>query len=1093
MPLTNPRIFGLKITNKLQDSENKQEVLRNLRLPEPDLDIIRGSVDAGASREDFINFSRLSQPIFQTLDRYYEDAKVYERVLDDRASISSILRGNLKISGKLDGIAIRYRYLDSKKFNVPNTDVDTTNDIITLIGHGLFTNDEIIYISGSTSIGGLVDYTIYFVIKESDDTFKLKPTTSGTAINLTSQGAGNHQFITVGKVKIADISTSRVSAWSSSDPDASSINLTTQEKARISYGGQVSILSAGGGFANLIFGTQYTGVQGVSGKPRLQTTQIPLEREFRAEIPTHKITIRTDSANREVYAMKGIPLIFEGQFRTLRPRIRVFKSTTNPLQVTVKNMGDILPSWKIKEVNNPDAFLNFVEPSLINNTYSIITFISGSSKERFIQFYYPSDNIIWVDLISAGIRTLPTAKLGNLRFLRLENNKIETLPDLTQFATETVPATSTTNIKFTYLNLRRNPLHLSEIITEQKLNAAVLNKIPQNVNTLILGSTYYGSVSDDSNLTASDYSDWYTPNTESRTHPTSGLPIDTQNANASIIYQRFKNLKTLIWNRYSNRQFFHSDSDDLRAHIPNIPGTICERYEVYRNSFQAIAGGSPLSSTSNAILNNKGRSISNIQNAGSGYSVASNLATTGGSGTGMTVEILSVDGGGAITGIKIKTLQSGYLKGDVLTVVQSGSGGNGRIILGPNDNGKSYLTDAPANSEDTDEKTIKTCTKLKRLILSRNYHLTDESFSIASPEINMVKISFTNLPIPDLRNKSELQTFEANHSRNVGHIAYEDESGNKIYKFNNCDKLRTIHISNSSNLSTGQGTSPNGGLHGPFPEQFTNPELRVIRFENTRIRGGIPGDNDSDPTFPNSLFKKTPLLEEIRIRSSQLRPTGIAAEVFAYTPLLRFLRIHSFENMTGKLPNIGSCPSLYYLDLRFNAFDGPVYSLSSNENLEEVLLNTNQLEGDIPGYDNLPKLRVLRLNDNNFTGMNKFNLPKVTQIRCHMNNMTGTIPTFADCPKLRFLTLYSNFFSNYTSGAIAQNYSLRLADFSNNSLGQTALNNIVNDLYENFEASGSSRSVIVNLRNQNGGVVPGDQVKEKIDELKKVGWQVLTD
>ena len=125
--------------------------------------------------------------------------------------------------------------------------------------------------------------------------------------------------------------------------------------------------------------------------------------------------------------------------------------------------------------------------------------------------------------------------------------------------------------------------------------------------------------------------------------------------------------------------------------------------------------------------------------------------------------------------------------------------------------------------------------------------------------------------------------------------------------------------------------------------------------------------------------------------------------------------------------------------------------------------------------------------------MNKFNLPKVTQIRCHMNNMTGTIPTFADCPKLRFLTLYSNFFSNYTSGGIAQNYSLRLADFSNNSLGQTALNNIVNDLYENFEASGSSRSVIVNLRNQNGGVVPGDQVKEKIDELKKVGWQVLTD
>ena len=75
MALTNPKIFGLKVTNKLTDVENSEEVLENLRLELPDLDVIRGSINEGATREDFINFSRLTRPIFRTLDRFYEDIK----------------------------------------------------------------------------------------------------------------------------------------------------------------------------------------------------------------------------------------------------------------------------------------------------------------------------------------------------------------------------------------------------------------------------------------------------------------------------------------------------------------------------------------------------------------------------------------------------------------------------------------------------------------------------------------------------------------------------------------------------------------------------------------------------------------------------------------------------------------------------------------------------------------------------------------------------------------------------------------------------------------------------------------------------------
>ena len=895
MALTNPKIFGLKIGNKFTDVENRRLVLRNLRIPEPDLDIIRGSQDASGSRGDFINFSRLSQPIYRTLDRYYEHSKVYDRVVIDRASISTILFGNLTINGRLDGSAIRYRYLD-----------------------------------GTT-------------------------------------------------VKIADISTSRVSAWSSSDLRATSSDLELQAKARISYGAQVRIRSSGSE-SILQFGTQ-SDADGIEDKPRLQTSLIPQEREFDAEIPTHKIKIKTSASNTiELYAMKGIPLIFEGQFRNLTPRIRVI-----PLS------GGIEPSWKIKEVNNPNAFINFTD--VLSGTYSQITFNSGSSKARFVQFYYPSDNIREIFLRSAGLTTLPVAKLSNLRRLDLENNKISTLPNLNDFATSST--------LFKILNLRRNNLHLSEIPTERKLNAAVLNKIPSTVEFLTMGSTFYGSISDDSAITASDYSDWYSENTES----------GVGNANASIIFQRFPNIKSLNLQRYGSKQFFHADTDDPECHIPNISDK-CTTYNIYRNNFRGIAGGSPIAQTYNSV---------------------------GNTGT---------------------------------------------------DNGRSYL-----NAPTGDEKTIKTCTSLTSLQLSRNFNLTDESFgapnAIASDNIKQIRITFTNLPLPNVSNKPELEIIEANHTRNAGHIAFLS-GGNEIYKFDNCNKLNQIYISNSNAQPQSANSRPNGGLHGNFPTSFTNPELQIIRMENVRLEGGTPGDNGTtDDTFPSTLFQNTPILREIRFSSSLFRKAGIGNQLFAFTPVIEFIRISSNRRITGNLPNIGSCSKLRYLDLRSNNFDGPVYSLASNESLRFLYLNSNNLSGDIPAYDNLPLMERMKLNNNKFTKLLKFGLPNLREFRCHINEITGTIPTFADCPKLKFLTLYSNKLSNYTPGALAENYSLRLADFSNNQLQQASINNIVNDIYTNFENSGSSRSVLVNLRN-NPAQPSGESVLEKIEELKKIGWQILT-
>ena len=62
-----------------------------------------------------------------------------------------------------------------------------------------------------------------------------------------------------------------------------------------------------------------------------------------------------------------------------------------------------------------------------------------------------------------------------------------------------------------------------------------------------------------------------------------------------------------------------------------------------------------------------------ITTSGSGYITAAGLATSGGSGSGCTVDITAV--AGAITAVSVNDPGTGYAVGDVLTVVQGGGTG----------------------------------------------------------------------------------------------------------------------------------------------------------------------------------------------------------------------------------------------------------------------------------------------------------------------------------------------------------------------------------------------------------------------------------
>ena len=112
MALVNPKLFGLDINRSLADVLDKNVALSNLNLPPIDLDVIRGSKNAGATLGDWISFSRLSVPIYKNLDRYYQDSSLYNSILDSKAGTNQTLFGNLIINGRLSGNAVRYRYVD---------------------------------------------------------------------------------------------------------------------------------------------------------------------------------------------------------------------------------------------------------------------------------------------------------------------------------------------------------------------------------------------------------------------------------------------------------------------------------------------------------------------------------------------------------------------------------------------------------------------------------------------------------------------------------------------------------------------------------------------------------------------------------------------------------------------------------------------------------------------------------------------------------------------------------------------------------------------------------------------------------------------
>ena len=349
-------------------------------------------------------------PIYRTLDRLSNESTTFSSILNERAGADQTLFGNLDINGSISGSAIRYRYRDF-----------------------------------------------------------------GQSFTLGNFGSPAY--------RIADISTSRVSAWSSSDSRANNSVLSVQNLARISYGARIGI-DIGGKLqfdsqstATVPLGnatdstTEQNGISGPGavGQTRLQTTLVPEIKEFESEVPTSKIKCNINGDTVFLYAMKGIPLVFRGQFDTVTATATVDIST-----------GKKTPSWKIVDVDN---VRDYTYKNRIDGNTSKIKFQSNPAKKRFIKFYKNPSEIFSITIQSAGITELPTTQLSECTILDFAYNNLKTFPNFDFIAPE-----------LKTLFIMENPFHRSDNEDERKFNKLILNKIPEKLNSLNFSGTFYGSI-----------------------------------------------------------------------------------------------------------------------------------------------------------------------------------------------------------------------------------------------------------------------------------------------------------------------------------------------------------------------------------------------------------------------------------------------------------------------------------------------------------------------------------------------------------------------------------------------------------------------
>jgi hypothetical protein len=267
--------------------------------------------------------------------------------------------------------------------------------------------------------------------------------------------------------KQADISTSRVSSWST-------IGNT------ISYGGEVKVV--GPTFSFLTLGT----------------TVAPLAKSFRSEVPTHAIKLKVDGVEQDFLAMKGIPLVFDTFFRNA--------DLTAGVNAISDGSGVIPITWRI---TNEDDGQSYNSGDGSGGSTSVGTgselspvtfpFRDSTSKARKLEFFYNPANVVRLSLNGLNLSTWTNVSLPALKRLDISSNDFYQLPSFRSDASAKTSLTAEGLAPvLTHMTINNNNMSRATNASGVQITAnAQLNTLPTTLQSLEMNGVFSDSTTID--------------------------------------------------------------------------------------------------------------------------------------------------------------------------------------------------------------------------------------------------------------------------------------------------------------------------------------------------------------------------------------------------------------------------------------------------------------------------------------------------------------------------------------------------------------------------------------------------------------------
>ena len=823
-------------------------------------------------------------------------------------------------------------------------------------------------------------------------------------------------------LKYGDISTSRVSSWSSATADET--NLTQA----ISYGASVQVKR------DLKVG-QNSGFAPGTGEAIINVLDTPEPIRFATEVPTDLIELDINGTQQFVYAMRGIPIVFTTAFKNLSMNFKF-----NPF-------GVLDPIFTFQATDGSEQEITST-PNVSDNT-SQLRYNAQSYKEREIRLYYPPNNIETIVGRSINLRFFPKVKFINLELVDLQTNLLGEMPDWTNIAYDGNYDSSLTNI-----NVSQNPLYQADDEELRTLGTPVVERLPKTLTNLVLNGTYNGNTTfytaDESlvlyNITQAEYNS-VTINKNS----TQNIDFDIQGTTVTM--------NGVFWDKHFFDGIYY-----VYVRNPN-PSVDLSTISGYTINVQQLDFASRCPNLQNLYLNRgSGRHI--YRNSNSYYILPSDPYT-------------KITGQEVTPRVNVKTIRtyqlydtyftllndvfinpSAYLEADEDSELRTFDVRDNEALTTPTMDFSKMSSISTIRINDTalpipnglqNRSSLRTFGATYTRFPNRNQ--TAASFDIATGEgnaSNMNNFFFTS------KNPSSFGQYVFSGCTNLSSLGfYASDMDGFIPKFTGNDSLSSIDLRNT-NIEGGRPADSiaNQGLHGRTYIMWDDTFEDAQSITSIRINSSVLGRNigiydSSTQTYSQASFQGSafnlPLLNRIEILSSGGYIGGNFFNV-GVAPSLKTLISYGIGwgsdlNSGTPLPTFAGNPNIEYIDLSDNNFSGNI-SLSNLSKLKQVYLSSNDLSG-ITGFNNLNALTYFIIGNN--------------------PNLTGNLPNFSTgSPNIQYISINNCDLNSYPTGSLTDATRLRSLDLSNNQINQSNIDQILLDLLDNWDQARRS-GVTINL------------------------------